>query len=127
MRKRVVVVGALAAGLFAVAGQGAASANLMWCVSDPPVQVVTPGGHNLMVNNMVYTSLQDRHNASRITDDASAEPDGFGGTLITVHVYIPPTVHGAYTVSSDNRYRVTTSGSGNGGTVITVRLAVPTS
>ncbi len=127
MGKRVVVVGALAAGLFAVAGQGAASANVMWCVSDPPVQVVTPGGQNLVVNNMVYLSVADRHYASLITDDAVAAPDGRGGTLITIHVYVPSAVHGAFTVSSDNRYKVSTSGGGTAGTVITLHLDVPAS
>jgi hypothetical protein len=85
MRNRAVVVGALAVGLLVADGQGAASANVMWCLSDPPIQVITPGGHNLSVNNMVYLSPVDRHLASRITDDASAISDGKGGTLITVH------------------------------------------
>jgi hypothetical protein len=128
MRKRAVVVGALAAGLLVAGGQGAASANVMWCVMDPPIQVVTPGGHNLSVNNMVYLSPVDRHLASRITDDASAISDGKGGTLITVHVVIPQGAHGASVVSNNFRYRVTdTSGAPGGGTVVTLLLDVPTS
>jgi hypothetical protein len=127
MRKRVLVFGALAAGVFAVAGQGVASANVTWCLSDPPVEVVTPGGQYLTVNNMVYLSVLDRSRASLITDDATAVADGAGGTLITVHVYIPSSVHGAFTVSSDNRYKVSTSGGATGGTVITLHLDVPIS
>ena len=73
----------------------------MWCVSDPPVAVVTPGGTHLMVNNMVYLSPTDRPIAALITDDASAAPDGHGGTLITVHVYIPQGNHGANVVSTN--------------------------
>ena len=126
MRKRVLVVGGLTAILLGATGQGAASANVMWCVSDPPVQVVTPGGHSLTVNNMVYLSVTDRHSAKLITDDASAAPDGFGGTMITVHVYVPAAVHGALSVSSDNRYRVSASGRGNSDSVITLQLDVPT-
>jgi hypothetical protein len=128
MRKRVVVVGVLAAGLLVAGGQGAASANVVWCLYDPPIQVVTPGGHNLSVNNMVYLSPVDRHIASRITDDASAISDGKGGTLITVHVVIPQGAHGASVVSHNFRYRVTdTNGAPGGGTVLTLQLDVPIS
>ncbi len=128
MSKRVVVVGALVAGLLVLGGQGTVSANVMWCVADPPVQVVTPGGHNLMVNNMIYLSPADRHRASLIKDDAATAPDGKGGTLITVHVYIPAAVHGAYVRSSNFRYQVTDAHSTpGGGTVVTLRLDVPTS
>lgn len=127
MRKRALLVGALAAGLLALGGPGTASANLMWCVTDPPIQVVTPGGHNLMVNNMIYLSPADRHKAKLITDDAATASNGRGGTRITVHVYIPAAVHGAHVVSSNNRYRVTDVADGSGGRVMTLILDVPTS
>jgi hypothetical protein len=127
MSKRVVVLGALAAGLLVLGGQGAASANVMWCLSDPPIQVVTPGGHNLSVNNMIYLSPVDRHIASQITAGASTGADGKGGTLITVHVNIPSGAHGASVVSSNYRYRVTKSGATPGGSVLTLTLDVPAS
>jgi hypothetical protein len=128
MNKRVVVVGALAAGLLVVGGQGAASANVMWCLSDPPIQVVTPGGHYLSVNNMIYLSPVDRHIARLITDSATAAPDGKGGTLITVHVHIPAGAHGANVVSANYRYEVEDSdGTQGGGTTLTLLLDVPTS
>jgi hypothetical protein len=128
MSKRVVVVGALAAGLLVLGGQGTVSANVMWCVSDPPILLVTPGGHNVMVNNMIYLSPIDRHRASLITDAAAAVPDGRGGTLIIVHVYIPAAIHGAYVRSSNYRYQVTdTKTTPGGGTVVTLSLDVPTS
>ena len=128
MSKRVVVLGALAAGLLVLGGQEAASANVMWCLSDPPIQVVTPGGHYLSVNNMVYLSPVDRHIASQITAGASAAADGRGGSLITVHVYIPSGAHGASVVSSNYRYGVTESdATRDGGTVLTLTLDVPTS
>jgi hypothetical protein len=127
MRKRALVVGALTAGLLAVSGPGTASANLMWCVSDPPIQVVTPGGHYLMVNNMIYLSPADRHKAKLITNAAGVAPNGRGGTLITVNVFIPATIHGAHIVSSNYRYRVTNAGDGSGGRVVTLILDVPTS
>jgi hypothetical protein len=127
MSKRVVVLGALAAGLLVLGGQGAASANVMWCMSDPPIQVVTPGGHRLSVNNMVYLSPLDRHIASQIAGGATTAPDGRGGTLITVHMYIPSSAHGASIVSSNYRYEVTdTSATRNGGVTLTLTLDVPT-
>jgi hypothetical protein len=128
MSRRVVLVGVLAAGLFVVGGQGAASANVAWCLSDPPIQVVTPGGHNLSVNNMIYLSPIDRHLAYLITDDAATAPDGKGGTFITVHVHIPAGAHGANVVSNNFRYQVTDSdGTPDGGTTLTLMLDVPTS
>jgi len=127
MSKRVVVLGALAAGLLVLGGQGAASANVAWCLSDPPIQVVTPGGHNLLVNNMIYLSPIDRHIAYLITGDAATAPDGKGGTLITVHVNIPAGAHGANVVSSNFRYEVEDSdGTPVGGTTLTLTLDVPT-
>ena len=128
MSKRVFALGALASGLLVLGGQGAASANVMWCLSDPPIQVVTPGGHYLSVNNMIYLSPVDRHIARQITDDATAAPDGRGGSLITVHVHIPAGVHGANVVSNNYRYRVAQSGgTPGGGIVLTFKLDVPTS
>jgi hypothetical protein len=127
MRLRMVGVGALTAGLLALGGAGAASANVAWCMSDPPVQVVTPGGHALTVNNMVYLSPVDRHLARFITDDATAVPVGPGRTLITVNLYLPAGSHSAFTVASNNRYQVSSSGRGAGGSVITVQLTVPIS
>jgi len=127
MSKRVVVVGVLASGLLVLGGQGAASANVMWCLSDPPIQVVTPGGHKLSINNMVYMSPADRHIARQITDSATTAPDGRGGTLITVHVHIPQGAHGANVVSANYRYEVKDSGgTTNGGITLTMTLDVPT-
>jgi hypothetical protein len=127
MRKRTLVFGALAAGLLVVGGAGTTSANLTWCVSDPPIAVVTPGGHILMVNNMIYLSPADLHNADLITNDAHTVPDGRGGTLITVHVYVPAAIHSAHVVSSNYRYRVADAGDGSGGRIVTLTLDVPTS
>jgi hypothetical protein len=95
---------------------------------DPPVQVVTPGGHHLTVNNMITMSSADRDIAKRVTDDATTAPDGVGGTLITVHVNIPQGAHGASVVSTNHRYEVSeTAGTSNGGVVLTLVLDVPAS
>ena len=122
MKAKSVVAGAMTAGAMLLAGGGGASANMAWCVTDPPIQVVTPGGHNLLVNNQVYLPPNAMHLKHQITDDAKAEPDGKGGTLITVYVHVP--AH-SRVVSSDNRYRVTTQRDGS--ELITLYLDVPIS
>jgi len=128
MTKRGVAVGALAAGLLMVAGQAVASANVVWCTFDPPVQVVTPGGSHLTVNNMITMSMADKDLAKLVTGDATAAPDGSGGTLITVHVSIPQGAHGANVLSTNHRYKVTASASTpGGGVVLTLELDVPAS
>jgi hypothetical protein len=128
MSKRGVAVGALAAGLLVLGGQVAASANVVWCTFDPPVQVVTPGGSHLTVNNMITMSSADKDLAKLLTDDATTTPDGVGGTLITVHVNIPQGAHGANVVSTNHRYKVTaTSSTPSGGVVLTLELDVPAS
>jgi hypothetical protein len=121
MKARSVVAAVLLGGALLAASGGAASANIAWCIEDPPVQVVTPGGHTLTVNNMVYLPPSAIHLKGSITDDATAAPDGKGGTLITVHVHVPATAH---VVSSQYRYRV--SDQKDGTTVITLYLDVPT-
>ena len=128
MSKRGVVVGALAAGLLVLGGPVAASANVVWCISDPPVQVVTPGGHHLTVNNTIRMPIVDKDIIKLVTDDATTAPDGVGGTLITVHVGIPQGAHAAYVVSTVHRYKVTaTAGTLRGGVVLTLELDVPAS
>ncbi|SRR5260370_4989581 len=122
MKTRSVVVGVLLAGVMVVAGEGVASANMTWCVSDPPIQVVTPGGHNLVVNNQVYLPPYAMHLKDDITDGAVVQPDGRGGTLITVYVHVPAHSH---VVSSENRYHFSTQGDGT--SLITLHLDVPIS
>lgn len=126
MKKRL-LVGTLAAGLMLVAGQATASANVAWCLSDPPIELVTPGGHNIMVNNMVYLPPMYRYVLGQVTDGASAAPDGHGGTLVTVNVRIPSGVSQAHVVSSENRYQVSSEVGGEGGVVVTLYLDVPIS
>ena len=128
MTKRGVAVGALAAGLLILGGQVAASANVVWCAFDPPIQVLTPGGQHLTVNNMITMSSVDKDLAKLVTEDAIAAPDGVGGTLITVNVHIPRGAHGAYVVSTNHRYVVTaTASTPGGGAVLTLELDVPAS
>jgi hypothetical protein len=122
MKARSVVAAVLLGGALLAASGGAVSANIAWCLEDPPIQVVTPGGHTLTINNMVYLSPYGSHLKGSITDDASAAPDGNGGTLVTVHVYVPTQAH---VVSTEYRYQV--SAQKDGSSVITLYLDVPTS
>jgi hypothetical protein len=117
--RNIALAGLLAAALL-IGGAGAASANIAWCVSDPPIQLVTPGGHTVVVNNMVYLPPQALHLKNQITDDATAASNGHGGTLVTVHVHVPGRAH---VISSANRFQV--SSQGDGETTITLYLDVP--
>jgi len=125
--KRSFVLGLLGAAIMLVAGQGTVSANVEWCMSDPPIQVVSPGGHNLAVNNLIYYSPSERHLLRQLKIDGTTAPDGKGGTLITVHVHVPAGMSHTAVVSAENRYQVKTNGGGTGGTVITLYLDVPIS
>ena len=124
--RSLVVAAAIAAGLMAAA-PGTASANITWCAGDPPVQVVTPGGHNLTVNNYLYVSPPYLHLARQVTADGYTVPDGALGTLVVVHIHVPQALAHLYVVSSEQHYQVTTSTDGNGGSVLTLTLDVPLS
>jgi len=126
MRLTRIVPAALMAAALLVAGEATASANCEWCVYDPPIQVVTPGGHILTVNNAIYLPPYERHLAPHFPASASAVADGHGGTLITVHVTIASGVSTAHVVSSEFRFEISSPGSGTGGTVVTNHLDVPT-
>ena len=127
MKARSVVVGTLAAMAMIVGGAGSASANIAWCSADPPAQAVTSGGANLMVNTYVTVLKPQVHYLNDFTSSASTAPDGRGGTLITVRVYLPVGLSAARVTSTVNRYQVSASGSGVGGSVVILYLDVPKS
>lgn len=122
MKARTLVVGGLLAGVMVIATSIVASANLVFCMDDPPVQVVTPGGHNLTVHNQVSMPAGSQQLLNDVTDQATAQPDGHGGTLITDTVYLPAP---ARVVASVNKYNVRATGSGT--TVVILLLDVPIS
>jgi hypothetical protein len=126
MRLSRIVPAAMMAAALLVAGEATASANAEWCVDDPPIQVVTPGGAILTVNNMIYLPPYDIHLASQFTASAAVSSDGHGGTLITVYVHIPSAASSAHVISSESRFQVSSPGNGTGGTVVTNHLDVPT-
>ena len=122
MKAKGVVGGVLGAVVLILAAQTPVSANILWCVSDPPIQVESPGGHNLTINNQVYLPPKAVHLKSQVREYAFATRDTDGGTLITVDVFVPERSH---VVSSENRWRV--SDANDGDSVVTLYLHVPIS
>lgn len=89
MRFRRLLLAGGAAGALIAAVPGTASANIMWCVGDPPTQVSTATGTRLVVNTYVYAQGPHSKLHGLTTVDAESAPDGKGGTLITVVVHAP--------------------------------------
>jgi len=127
MKARSVVTGAVAAGAMLIGGASAASANIAWCMADPPARAVTGDGANLTVNTYVTVVKPEVHYLNDFQSEASTAPDGKGGTLITVHVKVPAGLSTVRVTSSVNRYQVSASAVGAGGSVVTLYLDVPKS
>ena len=125
MRLRTLLVaGALALCLMA-AGSASASANIMWCVGDPPVQVASTTGTQFVVNVQLYSSSPSaRQLLQQFTETVTTGDDGSGGTLVTVQVTGPA---GRYVtvVASVNRGRGPLSAESSGSGEIVVLLDVP--
>ena len=124
MKIRSVLVAAVTSVTMAMGGAISASANIAWCTSDPPVHVDTAAGSNITVNTSVTVPKSEGKLLNDVTTDAeaSAEP---GGTLVTVYVGLPAGISTAQVVSSSNKYRVSATAYGTGGTTVIVYLHVP--
>jgi len=120
--KTVLAGGAVACGMLAASPAGA-SANVMWCVGDPPVQMSSPACTNFTVNTQVYTSDAKQHLSQQITEEVTSAPDGTGGTLVTVQVY-GPAGQNMTVVASVNKYKVSGQASGVGGATVTLDIPV---
>ncbi|HXN91158.1 MAG TPA: hypothetical protein VN906_06705 [Candidatus Sulfotelmatobacter sp.] len=104
-------------------GSGTASANVAWCIFDPPAHVVTPGGTHITVNNTVWLPQSAADQKDQVWDEASAQSDGSGGTLISVTVHLPDGV-ASHVVSTVHRFHVSTEADGQ--TSVFLYLDVPT-
>jgi hypothetical protein len=124
MRLRTWLIGGAMAGVLMAAAPASASANIMWCVGDPPSQIVSATGTRFVVNTSVYASSSHLHLATQYTVATTAAPDGRGGTLVTVEVRSPA---GQYltVVSSVQRSNGSVTGRGSGSGDIVVVLDVP--
>ncbi len=110
---RILPAAAIAVAL-SLMSEATASAHVVWCMYDPPVQVVTPGGQYLTVNNTIYLPPTERHVSSH-----------FPATATAIRVQVASGVSSARVVSSVQRYQVTSSVGGTGGTVVSLDLDVP--
>lgn len=124
MKARNFVVALAAVGAMLLFGPGTASANVAWCIFDPPAHVVTPGGTHITVNNTVWLPITAADQKKQVWDEASAQPDGTGGTRITVTVHLPAGVD-AHVLSAVHRFHVSTEADGQ--TSVLLYLDVPAS
>jgi hypothetical protein len=125
MKARRVVASVVTAGAMLVAGAVSASANISWCIDDPPVQVETPAGTNLTVNTGVSVVSKQARYLNDVAVVAVTEPDGNGGTLITVTVTVPATIGTANVTATVNKFKVSASTTVAGGDSATLVLDVP--
>jgi len=126
MKAKRVVAGVALAGAMFLAGAASASANISWCVEDPPVQVQTPSGANLVVHTSVSVPNNQAKFVSAVSVDAVTAPDGTGGTLITVYVSVPSKIDAARVTASVQKYKVySASTTVAGGSSATIVLDVP--
>lgn len=121
------VVGGVVAALVTVLAPATASANVVWCLDDPPQQVTTAGGTNLVVGTKLYAPAAERHALSSVTEKTVTASDGAGGTLVTEYVTVPASISQLMVVSTVQRFSVTATGQGTSGSVIVLTLDVPTS
>jgi hypothetical protein len=126
MKPRNVVAGVVAAGAMVVGGAGSAAANIVWCMSDPPVQLATAAGTNLTVSVSVAVPQGESKYVNDVKVNAVTNPDGNGGTMIAIYVSVPSTVSVANVTATVKKYKVSTSGSAVGGSSTTLYLDVPT-
>jgi hypothetical protein len=118
-------LGAVGAGLALGATPGLAWSS--FCEDDPPVQVVTPAGHNVTVNNFLTYERQDRHLMRHATLYATASPAGPGHTLVVIHVLTPAGGHsGIHVDSTTDRFEATTFADGGWGTEIDLYMTLAT-
>ena len=122
MKARNLVAGGLLAGAVVLATSAGAAANFAFCSDDPPIQTSTPGGANVTINTTVYLPAGSQQLKNDVSETSTAQPDGHGGTMFTISVYVPAQAHVVATVK---KYQVSTSADGNG--VVTLHLDVPVS
>jgi hypothetical protein len=122
MKARSVVVGVAAAGAMVFGSAMGASANISWCLEDPPVQVQTASGTNLTVNTAVSVPQFQAKYIGDVVIDAVTQPDGAGGTLITLYVSVPTSISVAKISATVKKYKISdyTTVAGGGSAVLHV-------
>ena len=125
MKARSVVAGVVAAVAMVVGGAMVASANVIWCLQDPPVQVQTPTGTNLTVNVTVAVPQYQAKYINDVLVTTLTVPDGACGTLITIYVSVPATISTANVTVTVKKYKVIDTATVPGGATTTLHLDVP--
>src|SRR5919197_4830900 len=110
MKVRSLFVASLASAAMLVGGAGSASANIAWCTSDPPTHVDTVAGTNVTVNISVSVPKAEVNYLNDVITDSYAVRK-YGGTLVTVNVYLPLGISTAMVVASIYKYGVSASAS----------------
>jgi hypothetical protein len=114
--------GAVACGL-TVATAAGASANIMWCVGDPPVQMTSTSGTNFTVGTQIFTTGSKQHLSQHVTEVVTSRPDGHGGTLVTVDIK-GPAGQQMSVVASVQKFKVSGQASGTGDVSVTLDVPV---
>ena len=125
--RRLTIVGALSASAALGLAATPALAWNSWCDNEPPVQVVTPDGHHLTINNWISVPVQDRHLLANMVVYGEAERGEQPGTsIVTIHVLTPGGgSRYVHVTSSTDRFRAVTSADGDWDSEITLQLTVP--
>jgi hypothetical protein len=123
MRLKTVLAGVTVACGLTAASTAGATANIMWCVGDPPAQVSSASGTQFNVNTQIYSTVAHQH-LSQYLETVTTTPDGSGGTLVTVDVEGPA---GQYftVVASVHKGKGTISAQSSGTGEVFVVLDVP--
>ena len=87
MRRVLVAFGAAAIAALMPASQGLAWVD--WCESDPPVHVITPGGHRVEINNFLGTTIQNKRLLRHAVVYGYAERAGPGQSLVHIVIILP--------------------------------------
>ncbi|MEP7106062.1 MAG: hypothetical protein ABI838_09470 [Chloroflexota bacterium] len=117
-----------ATGVALVGTLAAASPGLAYqsfCESDPPVQVVTPAGHNVTINNWMLIETSNRHLLKQVVVYGTTEPYGPGHTLVTIHIHTPHGGQGKVHVTSrSTRFQQNANADGGWGEEIQLQMVL---
>src|SRR5262249_12896700 len=111
MKLKTLLAGGAGACGRTVASTAGASASVLWCVGDPPVQMSSPSGTNFTVGTQIFTSGSKQHLSQQVDELVTSAPDGHGGTLVTVEI-LGPAGQQMTVVASVNKYKVSAQASG---------------
>lgn len=127
--KRLLMGTALASAATVALAATPALAWNSWCDNEPPLQVVTPAGTHVTINNWISVPVQDRHLLKNMVVSGTTEPGAKPGTtLVHVHVLTPDGgSRNVHVTSSTSRFDQVSSADGDWNSEIVLDLTVPVS